>query len=94
MVDLDSFETKVAEGHTKTEYVEPRNGRSERLGKVYVTPETKAILNFIGEASEIGGASGVAGQMLEELRKQGQLHQLWKSRCNRLRKANYHKKYG
>lgn len=63
-----------------------------KLGKVFVTEETKAILGMLGEAYCIG-PSGVAALLIEELRHQGQIEQVWKAHRNRRRKLRYHARH-
>jgi hypothetical protein len=67
--------------------------RSEKLGKVWVTPTLKAMLAEMGAPHGIG-ASGVLALLGEELRAQGQLHQVFKAQRNRRRRRLYHEKYG
>lgn len=89
-MDLDSLTTtRVAHGHIASMPID--HVRSERLGKVWVTPETKAMLHYIGEQYGIG-ASGIAALLIEELRHQGQLQQVWKAHRNRRRRIGYHRK--
>lgn len=82
---LDSLEPKVAEGHQFS--VPLDHARSERLGKVFVTPETKTMLATIAARHYDMGASGVAALLVEELRASGQLEQVWKAHKNRRRRT-------
>lgn len=91
-VDLDSFtKRRLAPGAFASVPID--HVRSEKLGKVFITPETKAMLALIGEPHDIG-PSGVAALLVEELRHQGQLAQVWRAQRNRRRKALYRRKYG
>jgi hypothetical protein len=91
-MDLESWTTiRTLPGAIPTEPID--HPRSERLGKVFVTPETKALLAVIGERIGIG-ASGVAALLVEELRHQGQINQVWKAHQNRRRRAKYQTRYG
>jgi len=91
-MDLDSLTTtRLKEGEFASQIMD--HPRSEKMGKVFVTPETKALLQYIGEKYNIG-PSGVAALLLEELRREGQMEQVWKAHCNRRRRTLYRAKYG
>lgn len=91
-MDIDSW-TTTSNAADAQSWAPVDHPRSEKLGKVYVTPTTKAILGVMGEKHNIG-ASGIAALLIEELRHQGQLQHVWKAHRNRRRKALYRKRYG
>ena len=93
MID-DSWEHKGEKGILTLEQVQDlgRGNRTQKLGKVFVSEETKAILAVIGEKYQIG-PSGIAALIIEELRAEGQLNHIWKAHCNRRRKRLYRAKY-
>lgn len=82
---LDSLEPKVAEGHQFS--VPLAHARCEKLGKVFVTPDTKLALQTIAARHFDMGASGVAALLVEELCASGQIEQVWKAHKNRRRRT-------
>ncbi|QOZ25346.1 hypothetical protein [Bradyrhizobium sp. CCBAU 51753] len=87
MIDLDRW-LNVAVPDDYEPPVRFLDGRTEALNKVKVTPETKALLDELGQRLGIG-PGGVAGSLIEELAAQGTLAQTWRAQNNRHRKIMY-----